>query len=457
MSSEEDVSKTGRTPPANRERQRMHRVVIVGAGFGGLNAARALRRAPVETVVVDRRNFHLFQPLLYQVATGGLSPGDITSPIRHILRKQPHTRVLLTEVRGTDLAAHRLDTDSGPLAYDTLIVATGVHHHYFGHPSWETLAPGLKTIEDATELRHRMLASFEAAELVGDERHARNQWLTFVIVGAGPTGVELAGALAELARDTLPNDFRSIDPTSAKIILVEGADRVLPGYPEVLSARAARSLERLGVTLRLNTMVSGVDERGVTLTRDGRSEFLPTRCVQWAAGVQASDLGRQLAAESGAQLDRAGRVMVEPNLTLPGHPEVFVVGDLARVEEGDGKIVPGVAPAAMQEGRYVAKVVRARLGGRASPRPFRYLNKGSLATIGRKAAVADFGTLRFSGHLAWLLWLFVHLMYLVGFENRLLVFIKWAFSYFTRNRGARLITGKGPPLERGMQHQSEPS
>lgn len=421
-----------------------HRVVIVGAGFAGLNAARVLRRAPVETVVIDRRNFHLFQPLLYQVATGGLSPGDITSPIRHILRAQANTRVLLGEVRSIDLAAREVGTDSGRVPYDTVVVASGARHHYFGHPAWETLAPGLKTIEDATEMRHRMLAAFEAAELVGDIRHAREQWLTFVIVGAGPTGVELAGALAELARDTLRRDFRSIDTSTARIILVEATDRVLPGYPESLSRRAAQSLERLGVTLRLNTMVSQIEEGGVTLTRDGRSEFLATRCVQWAAGVQASSLGKEIARQSGAALDLAGRVTVNPDLTVPGHPEVFVLGDLARVEQSGGGMVPGVAPAAIQEGRYAGRVIRARVQHRPAPGPFRYVDKGSLATIGRKAGVADFGVLRFSGFAAWTLWLFVHLMFLVGFENRLLVFIKWAFSYFTRNRGARLITGGRP-------------
>ncbi len=421
-----------------------HHVVIIGGGFGGLNVARRLARSPgIDVTVIDRRNFHLFQPLLYQVATGGLSPGDITSPIRFLLRRHRRTRVRLADVTEIVLDDQRVHTDQGPVAYDTLVVATGVMHHYFGHPEWEAMAPGLKTIEDATEMRSRMLSAFEHAELVADSKHEREAWLTFVIVGAGPTGVELAGTLAELSNDTLRRDFRSINPAESQILLVEGSDQVLTSYPRSLAEKAERSLARLGVDLRLQTCVSGVDERGVTVIRDGRSEFIPARCVLWAAGVTASPLGRSLAHQCGAETDAEGRVVVQPDLTLPGHSNVYVIGDLALCRDESGEPLPGVAPVAIQEGIYVAGAINKNLAGQ-SRAPFRYRNKGNLATIGRRAAIADFGWLRFSGFPAWFLWLTVHLVYLCGFENRLLVFIKWAISYLTRNRGARLIAHSHP-------------
>ena len=420
----------------------MHRVVIIGGGFGGLYASKALRHAPVEVTLIDRRNFHLFQPLLYQVATGGLSPGEIASPLRHILGRSKNTEVLLAEVVDLDPASRRVILRDGEAAYDTLIVAAGASHSYFGNDQWEPLAPGLKTVEDATEIRRRILLAFEKAEREPDEA-ARRAWLTFVVVGAGPTGVELAGALGEIANDTLRHDFRRIDPSSARIFLVEGTDRVLPPYPPDLSAKAEQALIRLNVRPMVSATVTGIDETGVTVRCGTQMEHIPARTVLWAAGVQASPLGRVLAERAGAKLDRAGRVIVEPDLTIAGHPEILVIGDLASFMHQTGKPLPGVAPVAMQEGRYAARLVRTRLGGKALE-PFHYWDKGSLATIGRAAAVADFGRIHIDGYFAWLTWLFVHLMYLVGFDNRLLVFIKWAYNYFTRNRGARLITGSQP-------------
>ncbi|PYT26077.1 MAG: FAD-dependent oxidoreductase [Acidobacteria bacterium] len=417
-----------------------HRVVVVGGGFGGLYAAKALGRLPVDVTLIDRRNFHLFQPLLYQVATGGLSPGEIASPLRFVLRRHMNTEVLLAEVTDIDPANRRVVLRDGEVSYDTLILAAGSRHHYFGHDEWEPLAPGLKTIEDATEIRRRVLLAFERAEREPD-LDQRRAWLSFVVVGGGPTGVELAGALGEIARDTLRHDFRHINPAEASILLLDGAERVLPSYPPDLSVKAERSLIKLGVRPLNGTIVAAVEEHGVTVERRGGSEHIPTRTILWAAGVQASPLGRVLADRAGALLDRGGRVFVEPDLTLAGHPEIFIVGDLANFSHQDGKPLPGVAPVAMQEGRYVAEIIRGRLEGHA-PRPFRYRDKGNLATIGRAAAVADFGRIHLGGFPAWLIWLFVHLMYLAEFDNRLLVFIQWAYNYFTRNRGARLITGE---------------
>ena len=415
-----------------------HRVVIVGGGFGGLYAAKRLGRTPAEVTLIDRRNFHVFQPLLYQVATGGLSPGDITSALRWILRRQRNTAVWLGEVTAMDAEAQTLRlADGASVAYDTLIVATGSTHHYFGHGEWETAAPGLKTVEDATEIRRRVLTAFEAAERDPD-RALEDGWLTFVIVGGGPTGVELAGAIAELANYTLRADFRSIDPRWATVLLVEGTDRVLPPYPPPLSQAARRSLERLGVEVRTGTMVSDVASGGVTLQGNGTTETIAARTVLWAAGVTAAAFGDAVADATDAPRDRVGRIIVNPDLTVPDHPSIYVIGDLAHCAHQTGKALPGVAPVAIQQGRYVADAIRRRLAGDAV-RPFRYRNKGELATIGRAAAVADFGRLRFSGAVAWLLWLFVHLMYLVGFENRVLVFVQWAWNYATRNRGARLI------------------
>ncbi len=414
------------------------RVVVVGGGFAGLYAAQHLRRAEVALTLVDRRNFHLFQPLLYQVATGGLSPADVAAPLRAVLARQRNARVLLAEATGIDARGRRLLLRDGALEYDALVLATGARHHYFGQPGWETLAPGLKTIEDATEIRRRVLSAFEAAELEPDPAR-RAAALTFVVVGAGPTGVELAGALAEIARDTLRGNFRVSDPGSARVVLVEGTQRVLPSYPVDLSEQARLALTRLGVEVRVGTLVSEVTPDTVVLRRDDLVEPLAARVVLWAAGVQASPLGRALREATGCALDRQGRVLVEPDLSVPGQAEIFVAGDLAHATGADGQPLPGVAPVAMQQGRHVARAIVARLSGRPT-RPFRYFHKGSLATIGRAAAVADFGRLRFGGYPAWLAWLFIHLMYLVEFENRLLVFVQWAWNYFTRNRSARLIT-----------------
>jgi len=419
-----------------------HRVVIVGGGFAGLYAAKALRSAPVSVTLIDRRNFHLFQPLLYQVATGGLSPGEIASPLRFVLRWSKNTEVLLGEVVDLDAANRRVILRDGEAGFDTLIVATGASHHYFGNDQWERLAPGLKTIEDATEIRRRILLAYEKAEREPDEE-SRRAWLTFVVVGGGPTGVELAGALGEIANDTLRHDFRHINPADSRILLVEGTDRVLPAFPPDLSAKAEESLVRLGVRPVTGAMVTAIDESGVAVRRGGETERIGARTVLWAAGVEASPLGRVLAERAGAQLDRAGRVIVEPDLTIAEHPEILVIGDLANFSHQTGKPLPGVAPVAMQQGRYAAHLVRKRLAGESAP-PFHYWDKGSLATIGRAAAVADFGRIHISGYVAWLTWLFVHLMYLVEFDNRLLVFIQWAYNYFTFNRGARLITRNQP-------------
>ena len=419
-----------------------HRVAVVGAGFGGLYAAKALKRAPVQLTVIDRRNFHLFQPLLYQVATGGLSPGEIASPVRHVLGKQRNTRVWMAEVKDIDPRSRCLELDDGKVSYDTLILAPGSHHHYFGHDGWEHVAPGLKTIEDATEIRSRILLAFESAEREPDPAE-RRAWLTFLIVGAGPTGVELAGALGEIANDTLRHDFRSINPAEARILLLEGMDRVLPAFPADLAATAEQDLVKLGVRSRLGTVVTDLDSHGATVRTGDRVEHIPARTVLWAAGVQASRLGRILSDRTGAPIDRGGRLIVQPDLTVPGYPEIFVIGDLANFSHQTGSPLPGVAPVAMAQGRYVARAIQARLRGETAP-PFHYLDKGNLATIGRHKAVAAFGRLHVSGFPAWVIWLFVHLMYLVEFDNRLLVLVEWTYNYFTRNRGARLITG-GPP------------
>jgi NADH:ubiquinone reductase (H+-translocating) len=421
----------------------MHRVVILGGGFGGLHAAKALRRAPVDVTLVDRRNFHLFQPLLYQVATGSLSPGEIAAPLRAVLRRQKNTRVLLGDAVDLDPQARRVTLTSrdeytapseAAIPYDTLIVATGAQNYYFGNTKWPEVAPGLKSVEDATAVRHKILYAFEAAERESDPDR-RRAWLTFVIVGAGPTGVELAGALAEIAKDTLRHDFRSIHPEESRILLLEGSPHVLPTYAPELSLDAERSLLKLGVRTRTNVRVTGIDSDGVNIG----TERIEAKTVLWAAGVTASDFGKVLERTAGARLDRQGRVLVAPDLTVPGHPEIFVIGDLGYIEQ-NGHAVPGVAPAAMQQGRYAADTIVDRLHNR-TPRPFHYLDKGSLAVIGRGSAVMQLGRFRFHGALAWLLWLFIHLMYLVDFRNRLIVFIRWGFQYVSFDRGARLITG----------------
>ncbi len=407
-------------------------IVIIGGGFGGLYAARALRAASADVTVIDRTNHHLFQPLLYQVATAALSAGDITAPIRHVLRGQSNTKVLLAEVRKIDVERRvvAIDRPEREISYDYLIVAPGSRHAYFGHDEWENDAPGLKAIEDASEIRRRFLLAFERAEKSEDATE-REEYMTFVVVGGGPTGVELSGAFPTIARRALYPDFRNIDTRKTRVILIEGGPRVLPSFPESLSDKARIALEEIGVEVRTNAIVTRVESDAVYIG----DERIATRTVFWAAGNVASPLGAQL----GAPLDRSGRVIVNDDLSIPGHPEVFVVGDLALVVRKDGRPVPGVCPAAMQEGKAAARNVR-RLIGHRQAEPFRYRNKGDLAVIGRSRAIADFGKVRFAGRIAWLLWLFVHIMYLVGFRNRLSVFIQWGYSYLTYQRGVRLIT-----------------
>jgi NADH dehydrogenase len=421
------------------------RVIVVGGGFGGLYAAKVLGRTPLAVTVIDRRNFHLFQPLLYQVATGGLSPGEIASPLRVVLRKNRNTDVIMGDVTDIDAANRKVILRDGKvLPYDYLIVATGATHQYFGKDQWEALAPGLKTIENATEIRSRLLAAYEHAERETDPVK-RREWLNFVIVGGGPTGVELAGALGEIANDTLRHDFRHIDPSESQILLIEGEPRVLAAFPPDLSAKAEAQLIRLGVRTRTSSRVVEIDEQGVTVqSADGSKDRVATHTVLWAAGVRANKLGRKLGEVAGAPLDKVGRVLVEPDLSVPGHPEIFVIGDLSSFLHQGGKPLPGVAPVAMQQGRYVARLIERDAAGQARGAPFHYFNKGNLATIGRNKAVADLGFVHISGFLAWFTWVFVHLMYLVEFENRLLVLTEWVYNYITRNRGARLITGGKP-------------
>jgi NADH dehydrogenase len=423
-----------------------HKVVIIGGGFGGLSAARVLKNVPVEVTLVDRCNYHLFQPLLYQVATGSLSPANVAGPLRQVLRKQKNTRVLLGEAIHIDAVQRRVILSDGALDYDTLIVATGATHQYFGHDEWEQFAPGLKNLDDATAMRGRILLAFEAAERERDPNKLR-AWMTFVIVGGGPTGAELAGALGEIAHDTLRHDFRAIDPSQTRIVLVEATDRALPTYPVKLSEAARGMLVRLGVTVRTGAMVTDVRADGVTIRAGDHDEIIPTRTVLWAAGVLASPLGVILAQEAGAKLDRARRVIVEPDMSIAAHPEIFVIGDLSHYSHQTGRPLPGVAQPAIQQGHYVAKLIRARLRGRKLP-PFHYFDKGNLATIGRGAAVADLNWLRVSGWPAWLIWVFVHLLYIVQFQNRMLVMLQWAWLYLTFDRSARLITGgKSLPLD----------
>jgi NADH dehydrogenase len=418
-------------------------VVIVGAGFGGLAAARALKRAPVRITIIDRSNHHLFQPLLYQVATAALSPADIAAPIRRVFRHQANVAVMLADATAVDVAGKRVVLADGAVDYDILIVATGATHAYFGHDAWSEHAPGLKSLKDALRIRQRVLMSFEIAEREQNEDR-RRAWMTFVIVGAGPTGVELAGTLAEVSRQTLARDFRHIDTTSARVILLEAAPRVLGAYPEDLSAAALKQLEALGVAVRTGVEVTEIDADGVCVG----TERIAARTVLWAAGVAASPLAQSL----GVPLDRAGRVFVQPDLTIPGHDDVYVIGDLAHLRQA-GQLVPGVAPAAMQEGRHAAlNIVRSLRG--STRLPFRYVDKGMLATIGRGAAVARIGWFKASGFFAWVLWLFVHILFLIGFRNRVLVMLQWAWSYVTFDRGARLITEplKEPLLETSDRH-----
>ncbi len=424
-----------------------HRVTVVGGGFAGLYAARSLGIDPeVRLTLVDRRNFHLFQPLLYQVATGALSPGDIAQPLRSILRKQRNTTVILGEAVGLDVDRREvLLADGGPIGYDTLIVATGAHHSYFDHPEWAAVAPGLKTVEDATEIRRRILIAFEAAEREAVPER-RSAWMTFVLAGGGPTGVELAGALGEIAHDTLRRDFRSIRSGEARIILVEAMDRILPTYPADRSASAQRQLEHLGVEVRTRTRVVDIDDESVQVVGpDGSTDTIPSRTVLWAAGVLAASFGRKVAAATGAPTDRSGRIVVEPDLTIPGHPEIFVVGDAAVEPWKPDHPTPGVAQGAIQGGRYAAKVIRRRILGRPYD-PYRYSDHGDVAVIGRKAGVTNIGWLgpfgRQSGFIAWALWLGIHITYLIGFSNRIVVLTRWAWTFLTHGRGTRLITGR---------------
>lgn len=422
-----------------------HQVVIVGGGFGGLYAAQAFANCnDVEVTLIDRRNFHLFQPLLYQVATGGLSPGEIASPLRAVLSKQKNCRVLMGEVTGFDVESQQVVLRDGAVPYDELIIATGCKHSYFGNNEWEQDAPGLKTVEDAVEIRRRVFLAFEGAERETDPEK-RKQWLRFVIVGGGPTGVELAGALGELAHHTLRKDFHHIDTTEAEIILLEGAERVLPPYHPMLSAEAEGDLKDLGVEVRPGCFVNDVKDGILTYRKDGQQEQIAAKTVLWAAGVEASPLGRKLAEATGANVDRIGRVKVEPDLSVPNHPNVRVIGDLGLFLHQGDKPLPGIAPVAMQQGAYAAKTIRRQLQGKPT-QPFRYVDRGMMAVIGRHAAVADVLGFRFTGIFAWLLWLFVHVLYLVEFDNRLLVAIQWAWCYFTKNRGARLVTNQ-PSLE----------
>ena len=419
----------------------IHRVVILGGGFGGLNAAQKLKLASVEVTLIDRRNFHLFQPLMYQVATGSLSPGEIAAPLRGVLSRQKNTQVLLGEAADIDPDAKRVILrDGADFPYDSLIVATGSQTSYYGNDQWREWAPSLKSIEEATAIRHKILYAFECAERSPTEEEAR-AWLTFVIVGAGATGMELSGALAEIANETLKNDFRRINPREARIILMEGGSRVLAAFPEDLSAKAEMLVSRLGVEVEKDVMVTGIDADGVTYKSGDESKRLPAKTVLWAGGVTANAFGRKVGERTHAETDRTGRIKVNPDLTVPGYPDIFIVGDLALSLGEDGKPLPGVAQVAIQGGAYAAKIIRARVNGKRDTKPFHYFNKGDMAVIGRAAAVANIFGFHLAGFFAWLTWLFVHLIYIVEFQSRVLVFVQWGFEYLTFSRGARLITG----------------
>ena len=417
------------------------KVIIIGGGFGGLSAAQALKSAPVDVTLIDRRNYHLFQPLLYQVATGSLSPGEIAAPLRGVLSRQKNTRVLLGDVRDIDpVSKHVLLADGASVEYDSLIVAAGSQTSYYGNDVWQQWAPGLKSVEEATNIRHKILYAFEVAERLSDPAE-RRAWLTFVIVGAGPTGVELAGAIGEIARETLKNDFRSICPEDAQIILLDGGPRLLASFPEDLALKAERSLAKLGVKARMNTMVKEVDRDRVCLQTNGVTEWLSSRTVIWAGGVTVASLGKTLANRTRAETDRGGRIKVGPDLTLTNFPDIYVIGDLAFSEDKNGKPLAGVAQVAMQQGTYAAKAIMRRVCGQPKQEPFEYFDKGNLAVIGRAAAVANVFGLHLSGLPAWLVWVFIHLMYIVEFQSRLVVFMKWAIQDITFSRGSRLITG----------------
>jgi NADH:ubiquinone reductase (H+-translocating) len=420
------------------------KVVIIGGGFGGLSAAQHLNSDLVDVTLIDRRNYHLFQPLLYQVATGSLSPGEIASPLRGILGQQKNTRVWLGTAVDVDTDSKQVFLADGTVVpYDSLIVAAGSQTSYFGRNEWQEWAPGMKSIEEATIIRHKILYAFEVAERISDPEQ-RRAWLTFVIVGAGPTGVELSGAIAEIARQTLKNDFRSIKPEEAQIILLDGAPRVLMSFPEDLSKKASRSLAQLGVQLKCGAMVKQVGEDGLTIESDSRIDSIAAKTVVWAGGITASPLGKILASRTHTDTDQGGRVKVNPDLTIPNHPDIYVIGDLASAMDRKGKPLPGLAQVAMQGGAYAAKAILRRAKGQSEPPPFHYFDKGSLAVIGRAAAVADVFGAHLSGFVAWLVWAFIHLMYLVSFQSRVLVFIQWAIQNLTFSRGARLITGAAP-------------
>jgi NADH dehydrogenase len=437
----------------DRGREAAHHVVIVGGGFGGLYAAKKLGRARgVRVTLIDKRNFHLFQPLLYQAATGMLGVGDIASPLRSVLRRRRNVRVLQGEVVDVDPQGKRVVLRDAEIDYDTLVVATGASHHYFGHEEWAEAAPGLKTVENALDIRKRILLAFEAAERETDVQR-RRAWLTFVIVGGGPTGVEMAGALAELARETLKRDFRAIDPKDAHILVLEGVDRILSMFPPDLCEKAERALRRRAVAVRTGTKVVGVEPDAVLVEgRDG-TERIEARTILWTAGVKASALGEVLSRRTGVERDRSGRVIVGPDLTVPGCPDVFVIGDLAHVRDPDGKPLAGMAPAAMQEGRYVARAIRRRLAAKAVA-PFRFRNRGSMVVIGRNTAIVDLGRVHFNGFPAWVIWAIVHIANLIEFENKLVVLVQWSWNYFTKKLGSRLITGRNPVLV--LEHEARP-
>jgi NADH:ubiquinone reductase (H+-translocating) len=419
-----------------------HRVVILGGGFGGLAAAQNLKRAPVDVTLIDRRNFHLFHPLLYQVATGSLSPGEIAAPLRGVLSKQKNVSVLLGEAVDVDPQAKKvLLKDSATFEYDSLIVATGTQTSYYGHDSWREWAPSLKSVEEATAIRHKLLYAFERAERATTPEDVR-AWLTFIIVGAGATGMELAGALAEIAQETLRHDFRKINPRDARIILMEGAPRVLGAFPEDLSVKAEKLVTRLGVEVLKGVMVTNIDSVGVTYNRGDSTEKLGAKTVLWAGGVTTTPFGRKVAEGTHSETDRSGRIKVNPDLSIPKFPDIFIIGDLAHAVDEKGVPLPGVAQVAMQGGAYAAKVIRKRLEGKSEIAPFRYFNKGEMAVIGRAAAIANIFGVHVSGILAWLMWLFIHLIYIVEFQSRILVFVQWGVEYLTFSRGARLITGE---------------
>ena len=416
-------------------------VVIIGGGFGGLYTAKSLRNAPVRVTLIDKRNFHLFQPLLYQVATGSLSPADIASPLRVILSKQKNTQVLLDKVIDIDTDAKKVIVQDGEdLNYDMLVIATGGSHHYFGNDQWQDDAPGLKTVEDALEMRRRIFTAFEAAEKETD-LEKRQSLLTFIVVGGGPTGVELAGAIAEIAHKSVVEDFRDVDTTQARILLFEGMDRILPPYPEKLSIEARKSLEKLGVEVKTKTLVTDISDRTVTFREGDKADTIAASTILWAAGVKASFMGRVLQERTGVELDRAGRVIVESDLSIKDHPNIFVIGDLANFAHQGDRPLPGVAPVAMQQGKYVAKLINKRCQGQPIA-PFKYSDFGSMAVIGQNKAVANLGFAKLSGFLAWLIWVVAHIYYLIEFDNKLVVMIQWAWNYITQGRGARLITGK---------------